>query len=225
MTGGGSKPKPGEISYAHRGVLFLDEFPEFQRNVIHALRQPLEDGFITISRVHSSVQWPARCMLVAAMNPCPCGYYGDSQKNCICTPAQIHKYQAKIRGPILDRIDIVSEVLRVDPKKLLKMELAESSSDIRGRVEKVHEIQKERFKDEQYHYNSEMSSRSLRKYCMLDSETENFFAEVSGRLSLSGRGHMKMLKVARTIADMRESPSIQMEDLFEALQYRLRSDI
>ncbi len=225
MMGGGSKPKPGEISYAHRGVLFLDEFPEFQRNVIHALRQPLEDGFITISRVHSTVKWPSRCMLVAAMNPCPCGYYGDSQKNCICNPSQIHKYQAKIRGPILDRIDIVSEVLRVDPKKLLKMELAEPSSVIRERVEKCHEIQKKRFKDELFHYNSEMNSRSLRKFCALDSEAESFFAEVSGKLSLSGRGHMKMLKVARTVADMRESPSIQMEDICEALQYRLRRDI
>jgi magnesium chelatase family protein len=224
MTGGGSKPKPGEISYAHRGVLFLDEFPEFQRNVIHALRQPLEDGFITISRVHSTVKWPSRCML-AAMNPCPCGYYGDSQKNCICTPSQIHKYQAKIRGPILDRIDIVSEVLRVDPKKLLKMEVAESSSDIRERVEKCHKIQKKRYENELFHYNSEMNSRTLRKFCMLDSEAESFFAEVSGKLFLSGRGHMKMLKIARTIADMRESSSIQMEDICEALQYRLRTDV
>ncbi|MDD4028385.1 MAG: YifB family Mg chelatase-like AAA ATPase [Caldisericia bacterium] len=224
LMGGGTKPKPGEISYAHRGVLFLDEFPEFQRHVIHALRQPLEDGFITVSRVHSSVQWPSRFMLVAAMNPCPCGYYGDTQKNCSCTPSQIQKYQAKIQGPILDRIDIVSEVLRVDPKKLLKMQSSEPSSDIRSRVQQCHEIQKERYKEDCFHYNAEMDSSSLRKVCKLDSETEMFFAEVSRKLSLSGRGHMKVLKVARTIADIRASNTIQMDDICEALQYRLRTE-
>jgi magnesium chelatase family protein len=224
LMGGGTKPKPGEISYAHRGVLFLDEFPEFQRHVIHALRQPLEDGFITISRVHSSVQWPSRFMLVAAMNPCPCGYYGDTQKNCTCTPSQIQKYQAKIQGPIMDRIDIVSEVLRVDPKKLLQMKSSESSSTIQNRVQQCHAIQKKRYKNDSFHYNAEMDSNALRRVCKLDSETEVFFTEVSRKLSLSGRGHMKVLKVARTIADMRSSDTIQMDDICEALQYRMRKE-
>ncbi len=152
LLGGGSKPKPGEISLAHRGVLFLDEFPEFPRNVIHALRQPLEDGKVSISRIHSSVEWPAKFMLIAAMNPCPCGYYGDSQKECKCTPSQVQRYQSKIEGPIMDRIDIVSEVLRVDHKKLLQMEKSESSSTIRERVSRCHEIQKKRFQEEPFFF-------------------------------------------------------------------------
>ncbi|MCK5848740.1 MAG: YifB family Mg chelatase-like AAA ATPase [Caldisericia bacterium] len=222
LIGGGSKPKPGEISLAHRGVLFMDEFPEFQRNVINALRQPLEDGSITISRVHNTVKWPSKFMLIATMNPCPCGYYGDSQKECMCTPSQIKRYQARIQGPIMDRIDMVCEVLRVDQEKLVKMKSSEPSKEVRDRVTIAQDIQKKRFKDEKYFFNSEMTSSAIRKYCNLDQETETFYASISKKFAFSGREHLKVIKTSRTIADMRHSKNIELPDICEALQYRFR---
>jgi magnesium chelatase family protein len=200
----------------------MDEFPEFQRNAINALRQPIEDGSITISRVHNTVKWPSKFMLVATMNPCPCGYYGDSQKECVCTPSQIKRYQARVQGPIMDRIDMVCEVLRVDQEKLVQMKKAESSIKIRERVTIAQEIQKKRFKDEKYFFNSEMTSSAIRTHCKLNQETETFYSSISKKLAFSGREHLKVIKTSRTIADMRKSNNIELVDICEALQYRFR---
>ncbi len=222
IVGGGTVPKPGEVSLAHRGILFLDEFPEFNKEVINALRQPLEDGWVSISRIKSTVKYPSRFMLVAAMNPCPCGYYGDSKKQCICSPSQIFRYRSKINGPILDRIDIVTDVQRVETEKILNLRPAENSSIIRKRVERAQEIQKERYKETGILYNSELVPKKLNKYCVMTKEAKDLLRLVTDRFALSGRAVVKIIKVSRTIADLRESEIIDVQDVSEAVQYRTR---
>ena len=222
LIGGGSYPKPGEISLAHRGVLFLDEFPEFRKDVINALRQPLEDGIVNISRIRCNLTFPSRFMLVASMNPCPCGYYGDRQKNCICSPADIIRYRSRIEGPILDRIDIVTEVNRIDSEKMVSMKPTETSVDIKNRIKNVHDQQKDRYAKQKFYFNSELPTREINTYCPLTKEAKNFVTMVSDKLFLSGRAITKIIKVSRTICDLRNGEIIDMEDVAEAVQYRLK---
>jgi magnesium chelatase family protein len=223
LIGGGSFPKPGEISLAHRGVLFLDEFPEFKKDVINSLRQPLEDGVVTISRVRSNFTFPSRFMLVASMNPCPCGYYGDKLKDCVCSPSQVIHYRAKIEGPILDRIDIITEVNRVDPGKMVTMNPAEKSERIKARVTRVHEIQRKRYEGRGFYFNSELKSKDIKEFCPMTKPTKEFITIVSEKLMLSGRAITKLIKVSRTIADLRESEVLDVCDVSEAVQYRMKS--
>lgn len=220
LCGGGTNPKPGEISLAHRGVLFLDEFPEFPRSAIEILRQPLENGEILISRAQNSLSFPAKFMLVAAQNPCPCGYNDSDQKPCICTANQIAKYQRKISGPLLDRIDLHINVPQVQLEKLHSEHKSESSKQIRDRVMSARNIQLERFKNENIFSNSEMSSNQIKKYCALDVKIQNLLLAAANSLKLSARSFNKILKIARTIADMEKSNDIQEHHLTEALQYR-----
>ena len=218
LVGGGSDPRPGEITLAHRGILFLDEFPEFPRHVLEALRQPLEDGHVTVARAKNTVDFPAQFMLVAALNPCPCGYYGDGGKRCLCTPGQIYKYQKKISGPLIDRIDLHIEVPRLPYEKMMKDELAESSEKIVARVEKARELQFKRFGESKT--NSEMNVVELKKYCKLGQETQDLLKNAMKQYALSGRGAHRLLKIARTIADLAGSEAIATNHLAEALQYR-----
>ena len=222
LVGGGSWPRPGEISLSHRGVLFLDEFPEFPRKVLENLRQPLEDGVITVSRASGSLTFPAKFILVAAMNPCPCGFYSDPEKNCTCTPLQIIKYQKKISGPLLDRIDLHLEVGRVDFEKLSNEQPGEPSEDIRKRIENVRNFQSERFKEDKILTNSEMSSRQIKKHCQIDSETQGLLKSAVEQFQLSARSYHRLLKIARTIADLNERKDIKLPDMAEALQYRAK---
>jgi magnesium chelatase family protein len=216
LIGGGSgAPRPGEVSLAHNGLLFLDEFPEFPRNVLEILRQPLEDASVTIARSSMTLCFPASFMLVAAMNPCPCGYYGDPTRECRCTPAIIQRYLGKISGPLLDRIDIQIEVPAVPYKELRAGDVAESSADILGRVEKAREIQSARG-----HSNSRMPARVLRKLCALDDTGERTLEMAMRRMSLSARAHDRILKVARTVADLDHSDAISAKHIAEAIQYR-----
>ncbi len=224
IVGGGSWPKPGEISLAHRGVLFLDEFPEFQRNVVESLRQPMEEGKIVVSRVSSSVKFPARFMLVAAMNPCPCGNYGDSSKPCICNPAGVYKYQRKISGPVLDRIDIQINVPRETYGKLTSEEKVENSKQIRNKVAKVRNLQSLRFLGTKLITNSEMGAKEIKKYCKTSSEAEKLIKDVVTSNNLSGRGYHKIMKIARTIADLESSDLIEIKHLAEAVSYRIRPE-
>jgi len=220
LIGGGQVPRPGEISLAHNGVLFLDELPEFKRNVLEALRQPLEEGFVTISRVATALTYPARFMLVAAMNPCPCGYFGDKRHTCTCTYQQIKRYRAKVSGPLLDRIDIHIEVPAVEYKDLKSPTLAESSKDIRERVEMARRIQNERFKESKIYCNAQMKGKLIRKYCKLNEESENLLEAAMERLGLSARAYTRILKISRTIADLEGSPNIETHHVAEAIQYR-----
>ncbi|MDP9170383.1 MAG: YifB family Mg chelatase-like AAA ATPase [Acidobacteriota bacterium] len=216
LIGGGSgQPRPGEVSLAHNGVLFLDEFPEFPRNVLEILRQPIEDGSVTIARSNMTLHFPASFMLVAAMNPCPCGYYGDPTRECRCTPAIIQRYLGKISGPLLDRIDIQIEVPAVPYKELRDGELTESSSSMLERVEKARAIQNARG-----HVNSRMPTRLIRKQCALDATGERTLEMAMRRMSLSARAHDRILKVARTIADLDNSDCIASKHIAEAIQYR-----
>jgi magnesium chelatase family protein len=215
-------PRQGEISLAHRGVLFLDEFPEFPRFVIENLRQPLEDGVITVSRVQGSIVFPARFILVASQNPCPCGYATDQDHPCSCTPVQISRYQKKISGPLLDRIDLHVEVPRVNFEKLASTELAESSEKIRGRVEEARKIQTLRFKNTSIKTNSEMTNKELREFCQLDESCINLLRSAVEQLHLSARSYNRILKLARTIADLAHQESIQLEHIAEALQFRTK---
>lgn len=220
LCGGGTNPKPGEISLAHRGVLFLDEFPEFPRSALEILRQPLESGEVQISRAQNSITFPARFMLVAAQNPCPCGYYESDQKPCVCSAGQVSKYQRKISGPMLDRIDIHINVPNVKLEKLHSDGKSESSEKIRARVIKARNIQLKRFGDEKILANAEMSSSQIKKYCALDDATKKIFLAAANNLKLSARSFHKILKIARTIADLDSSENIKDYHLTEALQYR-----
>lgn len=228
LCGGGTNPKPGEISLAHRGVLFLDEFPEFPRHALETLRQPLESGEIQISRAQNSINFPARFMLVAAQNPCPCGYYESDQKPCICTASQVSKYQRKISGPMLDRIDIHINVPNVKLEKLHSDNKSESSEKIRQRVIKARNIQLKRFDHPirqltdggKILTNAEMNSNQIKKYCALDTSTKNLFLKAADSLKLSARSFHKILKISRTIADLDGSENIQSHHITEALQYR-----
>jgi len=219
LTGGGSTPKPGEISLAHNGVLFLDELPEFPRNVLEVMRQPLEDGKVTISRVNGQVTYPADFMLIASMNPCPCGYLGDGDK-CRCTQAEIAKYTGKISGPLLDRIDIFAETPAVKYEDLDGKRTGEPSSVIKERVIKAQKIQLERYKDEGIYFNSQLSSSLIEKYCVLGERERMLLKGAFDRLNLSARAYHKILKVARTIADLDGSENITSVHIAEAIQYR-----
>ena len=221
MTGGGSYPQPGEISLAHNGVLFLDELPEFSRSVLEVLRQPLEDRHISISRVKSNVEYPASFMLVAAMNPCPCGYYNHPTHPCTCNPGQVQKYLNKISGPLLDRIDLHIEVVPVPFEKMSENRPAESSASIRERVIRARHIQEERYQDEpQVHCNAQMNKRLLDKYALPDADGLQFLRTAMTRLNLSARAYDRILKVARTIADLEGSEKVLSNHLAEAIGYR-----
>ncbi|NUO08243.1 MAG: YifB family Mg chelatase-like AAA ATPase [Candidatus Brocadia sp.] len=220
LIGGGSFPRPGEISISHNGVLFLDELPEFDRKTLEVLRQPLETGNVTISRALNSVTYPAHFMLVCAMNPCPCGYYSDKRRECHCTPHQIQKYMSKVSGPLLDRMDIQLEVPAVQYSELIADNEAQSSLDIRKKVTVACMMQRERFREQSIKANAQMSSRQVKKYCAMDKSSEALLHQAMMELCFSARGHSKILKVARTIADLGESELIKVEHISEAIQYR-----
>jgi magnesium chelatase family protein len=220
LIGGGSVPRPGEVSLAHNGVLFLDELPEFERNVLEVLRQPLEDGRVTISRAAMSLTFPSRFMLAAAMNPCPCGYFNDPTRECKCTPVQIQRYVSKISGPLLDRIDIHIDVPAVKFKELSSDTPSESSAEIRRRVIRARIIQKERFEGEKIFSNGQMTPRLIRKYCVIDSESKSLLENVIVRLGLSARAYDRILKVSRTLADLEGKEKIETTHVSEAIQYR-----
>jgi magnesium chelatase family protein len=225
LVGGGSNPKPGEISLSHRGVLFLDEFPEFSRAALENLRQPLEDGVVTVSRAVRTVTFPAKFTLIAAQNPCPCGYVSDPTKSCICTPSQIMKYQKKISGPLLDRIDLHTEVGRVEYDKLTAEVNTESSIQIQKRVQLARDIQTQRFNDlSGVNTNSEMGIKEIREYCKLGVEERDFMKAAVVKMYLSARSYHRMLKLARTIADLEKAETITISHLAEAIQYRPKVD-
>lgn len=225
LVGGGQFPKPGEISLAHRGVLFLDELPEFPRGILENLRQPLEDGVVTIGRAQGTLTFPAKFSLIASMNPCPCGYASDPDRDCSCSPAQIIKYQKKISGPLLDRIDLHIEVPRIKFEKLADDNLAESSRSIRVRVEKARKIQQERFKNKKILTNSEMSSQEVKEFCKTNEQTIELLKTAVNQFQLSARSFYKILKLARTIADLEERKNIESTHIAEALQYRPRDNV
>ena len=211
---------PGEISLAHRGVLFMDEFPEFRKDVLEALRQPLEDGEIKISRAAAKSTYPADFMLIAAMNPCPCGYYGSRTKKCRCTPYQIQRYQQRISGPMLDRIDMHVEMSDVGYKELSSSDEGEISAEIRIRVNQAREVQRQRYKGENIICNSQLNDRNLIKYCRLDASSAKIIEAAMNRMNLTARAYVRLLKVARTIADLAGSDAIGADHISEAIQYR-----
>ncbi len=221
LVGGGSTPRPGELSLAHNGVLFLDELPEFKRSALEVLRQPLEEGTITISRAKGSVTYPAQVMLVASMNPCPCGYLGDTRRQCRCTPRQVRTYRSRISGPLLDRIDMHVEVPYVRWKQLSSDRCGEPSSAIRARVNKAREVQVERFKRQDGFTNARMSVRRIREHCKVDGESEALLKAAVTTLGLSARAYHRILKVARTIADLDGSEQIASRHISEAVGYRV----
>ncbi len=220
LCGGGSKVKPGEISLAHGGVLFLDELPEYNRSTLESLRQPLEDGVITVSRAGGTVTYPASFTLCASMNPCPCGHYGSKKKRCVCTQNDIKRYRAKISGPLLDRIDIQVEVDGVEYDDLISTAEEESSASVKARADEARKIQRERFQGKKGQTNAEMSEADMRKYCALTPECEQVLKEAFENLRLSARARSRILKVARTIADLELSENITAEHLYEAISYR-----
>jgi len=222
LVGGGTHPKPGEITLAHRGVLFLDELPEFPRSVLEALRQPLEDGVVTVSRAAGTIAFPAKFVLIASMNPCPCGYLSDPSKNCICTATQIMRYQKKVSGPLLDRIDLHVEVPRVEYDKLTSEEKTEASAPIRIRVQKARDIQTKRFENstKKINTNAEMGVPEIKEYCRINEQGAELLRTAVTSLNLSARAFHRVLKVGRTIADLAGSERIETEHLAEALMYR-----
>ena len=231
LVGGGTFPKPGEISLANRGVLFLDEFPEFPRQVIESLRQPLEDGTVFISRAQGSIEFPANFNLVSAMNPCPCGNATDPEKHCTCAPHELSRYKNKLSGPIMDRIDLHIEVPRLKFDKLSSSDLGEPSKEIRQRIIQVRQIQKNRFKKSTQNKNSssiitnsEMSSQMIRKHCIIGEEEKILLKNAIRQFGLSPRGYHRLLKISRTIADMENSKNITTKHLAEAIQYRFRDE-
>ena len=221
IIGGGSNPKPGEITLAHRGVLFLDEMVEFPRHVLEVLRQPLEDGEVVVSRIKNSIKYPAKFMLVGAMNPCPCGYLGDIEKQCTCTEYQIQRYRSKLSGPLLDRIDLIINVPRLTTDELINTSNeAEPSAKIRERVIRARKLQTERYRNDGILTNSELNASLIKKYCILDSRTTEFLKTAAQKFNLSGRRYSRILKLARTIADLGGKENITLEDVTQALQYR-----
>ncbi len=220
LSGGGSSPKPGELSLAHNGVLFLDELPEFHRDVLEVLRQPLEDGEVTISRVNSTLTYPCNIMLIASMNPCRCGYLGDRRRQCTCTPKQINNYRRRISGPLLDRIDIQVEVPNVDYDDLTSRAKTESSAEIKKRVNRTRQVQLERYKGMNIYSNSQLTAGMLQKYCALSDEDNEMLKVAFDTLGLSARAHSRILKVARTIADLDGDENINASHIAEAIQYR-----
>ncbi|MBA7490361.1 Competence protein ComM [subsurface metagenome] len=220
LVGGGQIPRPGEVTLAHKGVLFLDEFAEFGRAVLESLRQPIEDRIITISRAAGVLRFPAHFTLVAAMNPCPCGYLGDPKKQCICTPAQVIKYQKKVSGPLIDRIDLHIEVPQVKYEKLTSEKVSEESAKIRGRVEKARGRQEKRFANHKISTNSEMRVQDMKKYCKVDEKSKDLLKTAVNQLNLSARAYHRILKLARTIADLEGIKEIKPEHIAEAIQYR-----
>jgi len=220
LIGGGRMPKPGEISLAHNGVLFLDELPEFSRGALESLRQPLEDGIITISRSLSSVNYTSSFMLIASLNPCPCGFYGDPVKVCTCSSSQIVKYRSKISGPLLDRIDIHIEVPRVNCREVMEKDSIEDSFAIRERVEKARKTQRERYCENNIFSNAQMTKKQIKKYCNINDNAKNLLYKAMEKLNLSARAYDRILKVARTIADLEQSVEIEISHLSEAIQYR-----
>lgn len=221
IIGGGSNPKPGEITLAHRGILFLDEIVEFPRPVLEVLRQPLEDGEIVISRAQTSIKYPAKFILVGAMNPCPCGYYGDKEKECTCTEFQIQRYRSKMSGPLLDRIDIQVEVSRLKTDELIGKGIeGESSAEIKKRVIKARNLQLNRYKGYGIYTNSELTPKLIKKFCKLDGDCENLLKLAGKKFNLSGRGYDRLLKLARTIADLDGSEDIKVSHISQSLQYK-----
>ncbi len=220
LTGGGAKAKPGEISLAHNGVLFLDEMPEYARNTIETLRQPMEDGFITVSRNAQTIQYPANFIMISSMNPCPCGYYGSSSQPCKCSPNSIHKYLSKISGALMDRIDLHIEVDAINYEELTGRDLEESSAEIKTRVNKARDIQLTRFKNKKIYSNAKMGEREFKEHCVLDGESSRILEIAFKKLNLSARAYNRILKVARTIADLEGSENIQKAHILEAIQYR-----
>jgi magnesium chelatase family protein len=225
LVGGGNWPHPGEVSLAHRGVLFLDELPEFGMRVLEVLRQPIEDKVVTISRAQGSLTFPANFMLVAAMNPCPCGYYGDPVRPCTCSAAVVTKYQKRISGPLLDRIDIHIEVPRWGYEKLSEKRPGEHSEVVRRRVETARQVQRERFENTGLVCNSDMRPAEVRKYCSLDETSRSLMKTAMNQLQLTARAYHRVLKLARTIADLAGAPEIAPAHLAEALQYRARLNV
>ena len=222
LIGGGSYPKPGEVSLAHNGILFLDELPEFKKSVLEVLRQPLEDGVVTISRATQSLEFPAKFMLVASMNPCPCGYYGSDipGHTCSCSITSIQRYRGKISGPLLDRIDIHIEVPAVKYEELSSLPTGEHSADIRKRVNNARKIQLERFRKTKIFSNSQMNAKQIRKYCVLDDEGKILLKNAIEKMGLSARAYNRILKVSRTIADLDNSEMIKSLHISEAVMYR-----
>jgi magnesium chelatase family protein len=220
LIGGGQTPKPGEVSLAHNGLLFLDELPEFKRNVLEVLRQPIENGEVTVSRAVASITYPASFMLVSAMNPCPCGYFGDPRHQCTCSAGQIHRYRRRVSGPLLDRIDIHIEVPAVPYKELSTEYAGENSTDIRERVIKARNIQLGRFGADKIYCNGHMKTRHIKRYCRLHPEAQTLLDTAMQKLGLSARAYARILKLSRTIADLEASEEIRSHHISEAIQYR-----
>ncbi len=221
ITGGGSNPKPGEITLSHRGVLFLDEMPEFQRQVLEVLRQPLEENFVTISRAQSTIKYPANFILVGAMNPCPCGFLGDKKKECVCSEYQIKRYKMKLSGPLLDRIDLQITVPRLTEDELLNFkEDGETSFDMRKKVINARKIQKERYKNDNIYTNSELTPKLIKKYCKIDDNSRLILKNAINKFNLSARSYDRILKISRTIADLKGAENIEINDIMQALSFR-----
>ncbi len=220
LIGGGHTPRPGEVSLSHNGVLFLDELPEFKKNVLEVLRQPMEDGYVTIARALMSITYPARFMLVAAMNPCPCGYFSDPNHECTCTYTKIHRYRSKISGPLMDRIDIHVEVPGVPYRDLVSQQEATTSADIRERTNRARAIQSERLRRTKVHCNAQMNNRQIRRYCSVDRDSHRLLEVAIDKLGLSARAYNRILRIGRTIADLERAEKIGANHVSEAIQYR-----